>query len=123
MSGVVKDSWSGKWFARVNFRGQEYGLLRSNSEREARTACREAQKYLDANPRTFRAQVKRIRQEHRKRIKRQCTSRYPGVSYNKQADKWRAYCILSPKRRVHIGSFPSELTAHKARLKFMRGQK
>jgi len=119
MTGVCRDDRTGKWFARVSFRNKEYGLLRSDSQEEAQAAYNEAMEYQDSNPRTFRCAVKRIRAEHRAKMKERCASKYEGVTFNKHANKWRAYARDWKGKRKHLGTFNSEREAYRARKKFI----
>lgn len=120
MTGVSWDTHTSKWFAKISFRGVDYGLIRDSVKGVAMEAYREAKSYKDSNPRTFKAVVKRIRAEHRKEVRQKYTSKYQGVCYSTDSNRWRAYCNLPGQGRVHIGSFATKRQAYVARKAFLR---
>lgn len=118
--GVAWDPYTWKWAARVSRNGREYGLLRTGDKRVAISAAKRAASAKKKSFREFMAVVKDIRANHANGMKAQCTSQYQGVSYNKQAGKWRAYATVAKGKRKHIGTYKTELAAHRARLKYLR---
>lgn len=50
-------------------------------------------------------------------LSKECSSKYPGIDFLKNIKKWRARIQIS-KKRINIGSYGSEIEAHKARINF-----
>lgn len=50
---------------------------------------------------------------NRKKLSRQCSSKYKGVWWHKSSLKWQARIIFE-KKRIHLGTFKNEIDAAKA---------
>jgi hypothetical protein len=99
--GVSFHKQSGKWLARIAIKGKQISLGSYDTEIEAHQVYDEALTMVEKN-------VEEI-QKHFNVA--QFSSKYKGVSYDKRCNKWKALIKING-RRIHLGSFDTEIEAH-----------
>lgn len=98
--GVYWDITSQKWVARIRNKDKSYSLGRFDSELDA------AQSYRDAY-----GEIKKTGALNRPNFK--TSSKYKGVTWDKESDKWMAQIYINGKRKF-LGRFFNELEAARA---------
>jgi len=68
---------------------------------------------MDNRSANLRAATKVQNSYNRKKLSRQCSSKYKGVWWHKSSLKWQARVIFE-KKRIHLGTFKNEIDAAKA---------
>ncbi|HHX59455.1 MAG TPA: hypothetical protein GX707_01765 [Epulopiscium sp.] len=99
--GVSFDKQKGKWAAHITTGGEQTYLGCFHDEEEAFISCQTALLEIDRG--SFNLHNYRVR----------WSSKYKGVSFNKEGNKWRAQ-ISANGKQIYIGLFHTELEAHEA---------
>jgi hypothetical protein len=100
-TGVIRNKNTNKWHSHIKINGKQKHLGLFVSEEEAHEAYQKALKiYHDGGDLSFME----IRIP---------TSKYKGVSWNKNTNKWVSYITINGKTK-HLGLFISEEEAHEA---------
>lgn len=68
---------------------------------------------MDNRSANLRAATTAQNSYNRKKLSRQCSSKYKGVWWHKSSLKWQARIIFE-KKRIHLGTFKNEIDAAKA---------
>lgn len=112
-SGYIGVCWSkksSKWESKIKYNDVYIYLGCHDTELEASSAYQSALSKINEgsfNPDDYKPKL---------------TSKYKGVCFYKKTNKWKAQISINGKRK-HLGYYPTELEAHKARLKAEEKQK
>jgi hypothetical protein len=68
---------------------------------------------MDNRNANLRAATRAQNSRNRKKISRQCSSKYKGVWWHKSSLKWGATVVFE-KKKIHLGTFKNEIDAAKA---------
>ena len=68
---------------------------------------------MDNRQANLRAATTAQNSHNRKKLSRQCSSKYKGVWWHKSSLKWQAR-IMFEKKRIHLGTFKNEIDAARA---------